>query len=243
MDIIILWKNKAYGLNVIFWLWQHAFFHVIVSLSSAAFYYYNLNIFKYKIKYLGTLSLLFLKFTFNWRVITLQCCVGSCQHIHQHGSAMGIYMSPPPSASLPLPTPNHPLVLHSAGLNSLRNSTLPLATCFTRGNACDSTLLSHFFHPLLPTLCPQAVLYVCICIQFSSVQLSHSVASSFLWPHGLQHARLPCPSPTPGACSNSRPLSRWCHPTISSSVIPFSSYLPSIRVFSNEFVLHIRWPK
>ena len=146
----------------------------------------------------------------------------------------------PPSHFPPQITP---LVLHSTGLNSLRNSTLPLATCFTRGNACDSTLLSHFFHPLLPTLCPQAVLYVCICIQFSSVQLSHSVASSFLWPHGLQHARLPCPSPTPGACSNSRPLSRWCHPTISSSVIPFSSYLPSIRVFSNEFVLHIRWPK
>ena len=46
-------------------------------------------------------------------------------------------------------------------------------------------------------------------------------------PHGLQHARLPCPSPTPGACSNSCPLSRWCHPTISSSVIPFSSCLQS----------------
>ena len=46
-----------------------------------------------------------------------------------------------------------------------------------------------------------------------------------LWPQGLQHARLPCPSPTPGACSNSCPLSWWCHPTISSSVIPFSSCL------------------
>ena len=48
-----------------------------------------------------------------------------------------------------------------------------------------------------------------------------------LRPHGLQHARLPCPSPTPGACSNSCPLSQWCHPTISSSVIPFSSCLQS----------------
>ena len=46
--------------------------------------------------------------------------------------------------------------------------------------------------------------------------------STSLWPHGLQHARLPCPSPTPGACSNSCPLSQWCQPTISSSVIPFS---------------------
>ena len=48
-----------------------------------------------------------------------------------------------------------------------------------------------------------------------------------LWPHWLQHARLPCPSPTPRACSNSCPLSQWCHPTISSSVIPFSSCLQS----------------
>ena len=52
---------------------------------------------------------------------------------------------------------------------------------------------------------------------------SHSVVSTSLQPHGLQHARLPCPSPSPGACSNSCPLSQWCHPTILSSVIPFSS--------------------
>ena len=61
----------------------------------------------------------------------------------------------------------------------------------------------------------------------SSVQLSHSVFSDALWPHGLQHARLPCPSPTPGVYSNSCPLSRWCNPTISSSVTPFSSCLQS----------------
>ena len=57
---------------------------------------------------------------------------------------------------------------------------------------------------------------------FSSIQY-RSVASDSFWLYGLQHARLPCPSPTPGACSNLFPLSRWCHPTISSSVIPFSS--------------------
>ena len=51
--------------------------------------------------------------------------------------------------------------------------------------------------------------------------------SDALWPHGLQHARLPCPSPTSGDYSNSSPLSRWCHPTISSSVVPFSSCLQS----------------
>ena len=56
-----------------------------------------------------------------------------------------------------------------------------------------------------------------------SVQYRHSVVSDSLRPHGLQHARLPCPSPTPRVYSNSWPLSRWCHPTISSSVIPFSS--------------------
>ena len=80
----------------------------------------------------------------------------------------------------------------------------------------------------------------------NSVQFSHSVVSNSLQPHGLQHDRLPCPSPTPGAYSNSCPSSLWCHPTISSSVIPFSSCLqsfPAIRVFSNESVLHMRWPK
>ena len=56
---------------------------------------------------------------------------------------------------------------------------------------------------------------------------SHSVVSDSLQPHGLQHARLPCPSPSTGACSNSSPLIQWCHPTISSSVIPFSSCLQS----------------
>ena len=56
---------------------------------------------------------------------------------------------------------------------------------------------------------------------FSSVQFSHSFVSDSLWPHGLQHARPPCPSPTPVVYSNSCPLSWWCHPTISSSVVPW----------------------
>ena len=60
-----------------------------------------------------------------------------------------------------------------------------------------------------------------------SVQFSHSIVSDSLWPHGLQHARPPCPSPTPGVYSNSSPLSRWYHPTISSSVVPFCSCLQS----------------
>ena len=65
-------------------------------------------------------------------------------------------------------------------------------------------------------------------ILFSTVQFSRSVMSdNSLQPHGLQHARLPCPSPTPGVCSNSCRMSRWCHPTISSSVVPFSSCFQS----------------
>ena len=58
---------------------------------------------------------------------------------------------------------------------------------------------------------------------FVSVQFSRSVVSDSLWPHESQHAKPPCPSPTPGAYSNSCPSSRWCHPAISSTVIPFSS--------------------
>ena len=61
----------------------------------------------------------------------------------------------------------------------------------------------------------------------SRLQFSRSVLSDSLWPHGLQDARLPCPSTTPRAYSNSYPLNQWCHPTISSSVIPFSSCLQS----------------
>ena len=71
---------------------------------------------------------------------------------------------------------------------------------------------------------------------FSSVQFSRSVMSDSLRPHGLQHARLRCPSPTPGACSKSCPLSRWCHPTVSFSVVPFSSCLQSWPV-SGSFPL------
>ena len=60
-----------------------------------------------------------------------------------------------------------------------------------------------------------------------SVQFSLSVLSNSLWPHGLPHARPSCPSPIPGVYSNTCPLSQWCHPTISSSVIAFSSWLQS----------------
>ena len=73
---------------------------------------------------------------------------------------------------------------------------------------------------------------------FSSVQ---SVMSNPLWPQRLQYARPPCPSPTPGDYLNSSPLSLWCHPTIPSSVIPFSSHLQFFP--ASESFLHIRWAK
>ena len=79
----------------------------------------------------------------------------------------------------------------------------------------------------------------------NSVQFSRSVVSDSLWPHEPQHARPPCPSPTPGVYSNSWPLSRWCHPAISfyCPLLLLPPIPPSIRVFSNESTLHMRWPK
>ena len=85
---------------------------------------------------------------------------------------------------------------------------------------------------------------ICTAIEYWN-QFSHSVVADSLQPHRLQHARLPCLLPTPGAYSNSCPLIRWCQPTISSChplLLP-PSVFPSIRVFSNESVLPIRWPK
>ena len=86
----------------------------------------------------------------------------------------------------------------------------------------------------------------------ASVQFIHSVVSDSLQPHEPQHTRPPCPSPTPGVHSNPYPLSRWCHPTISSSVVPFSSHLLSFpasgsfqmsQLFS-LFTLQLNgWPK
>ena len=79
-----------------------------------------------------------------------------------------------------------------------------------------------------------------------SVQFSHSVVSDSLWPHEPQHARPPCPSPTPRVHPNPCPLSRWCHLSISSSVIPFSS-CPQPCPASGSFLMNrlytIRWPK
>ena len=95
-------------------------------------------------------------------------------------------------------------------------------------------------------ICQGCILSPCLFnlyAEFSSVTQSHLTLCD---PHRLQHTRLPSPSPILGAYSHSCPLSRWCHPSISSSVVPFSSHLqsfPASGSFSNESVLCIRWPR
>ena len=92
-------------------------------------------------------------------------------------------------------------------------------SCPTFQDPMDCTLLGSFVRGILQKKF----------LNFPSVQFSHSVLSNSLWPHELQHARPPCPSPTPGVHSDSCPSSQWCHPAISSSVIPFSSCPQSLQ--------------
>ena len=89
------------------------------------------------------------------------------------------------------------------------------------------------------------VIFIENMLKVKSVQFSCSVVSDCLWPHEPQHARPPYPSPTPGIYANPCPLSQLCHPTISSCrpLLLLPSIFPSIRVFSNESALPIRWPK
>ena len=82
------------------------------------------------------------------------------------------------------------------------------------------------FHGCLKRMCIpllSGMLYKCVYVKVESVQFSSLIMFKSLWSRGMQPARLPCPTPTPGVYSNSCPLSRWCQPTISSSVVPFSS--------------------
>ena len=88
-------------------------------------------------------------------------------------------------------------------------------------------------------------MFVFLFAKLESVQFNCSVVSDSLWPHESQHARPPCPSPTSGVHSDSRPSSQWCHPTISSShpLLLLPPIPPIIRVFSNEPTLRMRWSK
>ena len=97
--------------------------------------------------------------------------------------------------------------------------------CLTLCNPMDCSTpgfpVHHQFYSILSNICQY------LKFKFLLVQFSCSVVSDPLWHHGLQHTRLPCPSPTPRVYLNSCPLSQWCHPTISSSVIPSFSHLQS----------------
>ena len=116
-------------------------------------------------------------------------------------------------------------------LHWLQHARLPCPSPIPRAYS-NSCALSWWCHPAISS----SVVPFSSCLQsfpasvsfpiseiFTSVQFSRSVVSDSLQPHGLQHTRLPCPSATPGAYTNSTPSSQWCHQTISSSVIPFSS--------------------
>ena len=107
---------------------------------------------------------------------------------------------------------------------------------------------SEFYYRVIITMLQKRVLLAKLGIFSQIISQLSSVSQLWptLWPHGWQHARPPCPSPTPGICSNSCPSSRWCHLIICHLCHPLlllPSIFPSTRVFSNESVLRIRWPK
>ena len=150
-------------------------------------------------------------------------------------STPGFHPSPTPGAysnSCPSSQWCHP---------TISSSVVPFSSCLQSFPASGSFPMSQFFASGGQSIGVSAS--ASTVIQF--IQFSHSVVSDSLWPQEPQHTRPPCPSPTARVYPNPCPLSRWCHPTISSSVVPFSSCPQSfsIRVFSNESALHIRWPK
>ena len=138
--------------------------------------------------------------------------------IHWHESAMELHVFPiliPP----PPPSPPDSVTVMTHKRNKIRNLEVKISIEVS-SNLEKMRKLPHsawiFF-----------LIHVLILFTRNSVQFSHSVVSDSLWPHGLQHSRTPCPSPTAGVYSNSCPLSQWYHPTSSSSVFPFSSSLQS----------------
>ena len=142
-----------------------------------------------------------ISFKIDWfDLLTVQ---GTCKHLHHHRRKA--------------------LVLQHSAYFMVQISHLYMTTgkiiVLTMWTFVDK-VMSLFFN----TLCRFVIAFL---PRSSSLQFSCSVVSYSLWPHGLQHTRLPCPSPTPRACSNSCPLSQSCHPINSSSVIPSSSCLQS----------------
>ena len=120
----------------------------------------------------------------------------------------------------------------------------PMGWQRARHDWVTNTFFLHLLQDFVNNSCSNKLL---LCSWFEMFSSVHSVVSDSLQPHGLQHTRLPCPSPTPGACSNSCPVSGWCYPTISSSVIPFSSCLqsfPASGYFSmSQFSAHLKYTR
>ena len=112
-------------------------------------------------------------------------------------------------------------------LTSCKTLSTLFALCVSQFANCKTRIMIMSFTGLLCEWNERIHAYCLLQCPRHCLKFSHSVVSNSLWTHGLQHTSLPCPSPTPGACSNSYQLSQWCHPTISSSVIPFSSSLQS----------------
>ena len=110
----------------------------------------------------------------------------------------------------------------------IQNESL-LNSVDTRQMSCNRSMQYKMLRPVKFLLCQTYYISPSVDMCFSSVRFSRSVMCNSLWPHGPQDTRPPCPSPTPRVHPNSCPLSWWCHPTISSSVIPFSSFLQSFQ--------------
>ena len=124
-------------------------------------------------------------------------------------------------------------------INNSVGRVRPLAMC----EIPKKKKICFFMYSCIYIFPPTLTLGFAIWFASSSVQFCRSAVSDSLQPHGVQHARPPCPSPTPRVYSNSCPLSWWCHLILCHPLLLLPSIFPRIRVFSNESVLHIRWPK
>ena len=165
---------------------------------------------------------------FSGLLLTLPCSLYSSPTEHtllKH--AQHTHNSGPLHYSSPLTRALFPLTSH--------DSFSHLLQIFAQKSVSQQA--SNLFKIILCLLSPIPLVLLCLS-SISSVQFSNSVASDSLWPHVSQHAGPPCPSPSPGVHSDSRPLSRWCHPAISLSVVPFSSFpqsLPASESLSQLF--------